>query len=305
MAQLEVHKLATLTGHRDSIYALAPGPEANLFFSAGADGMVALWDLENPENGELIAKVPNSIYSLAFIKDQNQLLVGQNFQGIHLIDIKSKKEVNSSKITESYIFDIKITKQHIFVATGDGYLIILSREDLSTLSKLKLSEKSARAIAYNPEDEILAIGFSDYSYKIFSLKKNKVIYEVNAHQNSIFTVVFSPDYQYLLTGSRDAHLKIWNCKEGFEPQKGIVAHMYAINHIEYSPDQSWFATCSMDKSLKIWDAKTFKLLKVIDKARHAGHGTSINKLLWTEHNNLLVSCSDDRTISVWDIQNQL
>ena len=49
-------------------------------------------------------------------------------------------------------------------------------------------------------------------------------------------------------------------------------------------------------------AHTFKLLKVIDKARHAGHGTSVNKLLWTGHEELLISAGDDRAISVWDLE---
>ena len=78
--------------------------------------------------------------------------------------------------------------------------------------------------------------------------------------------------------------------------------MYAINHIVFSPDGSKYATASMDKSIKIWDAEKHKLLKVIDKSRHAGHGTSVNKLLWTQHEHWLVSASDDRSISVWDIE---
>jgi WD40 repeat protein len=58
----------------------------------------------------------------------------------------------------------------------------------------------------------------------------------------------------------------------------------------------------MDKSIKVWDRASRKLLKVIDKSRHAGHGTSVNKLVWMKYNDLLVSCSDDRTISVWDVK---
>jgi WD40 repeat protein len=53
--------------------------------------------------------------------------------------------------------------------------------------------------------------------------------------------------------------------------------------------------------VKIWDAESFKLFKVIDRARHAGHGTSVNKLLWTKYDNQIVSASDDRTISIWKI----
>jgi len=97
-------------------------------------------------------------------------------------------------------------------------------------------------------------------------------------------------------------LKIWDVTNGYALHQDIVAHLFAINHLTYSPDQRLFASCSMDKSIKIWDATTFQLLKVIDRARHAGHGTSINKLLWTSFNNQLISASDDRRISVWDIK---
>ena len=105
-----------------------------------------------------------------------------------------------------------------------------------------------------------------------------------------------------MSTSRDATLKIWNVEENYTLQESIVAHMYTINHLAYSPNGKYFATCSKDKSIKIWDAQSFRLLKVIDKARHAGHGTSVNKLYWSSYKNQLISCSDDRTISTWDIE---
>ena len=119
---------------------------------------------------------------------------------------------------------------------------------------------------------------------------------------SVFTLAYSPDFQLLLSAGRDAHLKSWDVNSAYSSFHDIVAHMYAINHIEYSPDGKHFVTCSMDKSIKVWDSHTFKLLKVIDKARHAGHGTSVNKLLWSDHDNLLLSASDDRAISIWNIE---
>jgi WD40 repeat protein len=56
----------------------------------------------------------------------------------------------------------------------------------------------------------------------------------------------------------------------------------------------------MDKTIKIWDADTLRLRKVIDRARHAGHSTSINKVLWLSAVTF-ATASDDRTVAVWEV----
>ncbi|MBX9850981.1 MAG: WD40 repeat domain-containing protein [Cytophagaceae bacterium] len=301
MPKIDVVKIATLTGHRDCIYTLEKGKESNVFYSAGGDGMIVKWDLKDPENGELVARVNNSVYALYFFSEKNHLLVGENFEGIHRIDLDTKKEIHSAKITEASIFDIKCANGKIFAVTGDGSLIVLKEDDFSTLAKIKVSDKSARCIALNEEKKEAAIGYSDNTIRIFSLDDFHIIKVIHAHGNSIFTLAYSADGNWLISGSRDAHLKIWNAKNDYSLSDSIVAHMYAINHISFSQDRKYFASCSMDKSIKIWDAQTFQLLKVIDKARYAGHGTSVNKLLWTSFENRLISCSDDRTISIWEL----
>ena len=141
----------------------------------------------------------------------------------------------------------------------------------------------------------------DFTVKIFDLTDFSLKLVVEAHTNSVFTVKYSPDYKFLLTGGRDAHLKVWNVSGNYQLHQDIVAHLFAINDICFHPNLPLFATCSMDKSIKVWDSESFKLKKVIDKARHASHGTSVNKLLWLEDSSLLVSGSDDRNVSVWKI----
>ncbi|WMJ73114.1 WD40 repeat domain-containing protein [Cytophagaceae bacterium ABcell3] len=305
MGAITVKKSATYSGHRDCVYTLEKDCESR-FFSGAGDGMVVNWDLNEPDKGTLIAKVKNSVYSLHFSPEKKYLYIGHNFEGIHMVDPHSKAEVQSASITKAAIFDIKSYQDWLFVGTGDGFLIILSLEDLSTIAKFKVSDKSLRTFAVDPLGRFLAAGFSDNSFRVFDLQDNfKKVYEVTAHENSIFTLRFSPDGKFLLSGSRDAHLKVWSCEQNFKLHSSIVAHMYAINSIDYNSNGNLFATCSMDKSIKIWDAERFALLKVIDKARHAGHGTSVNKLYWSSYNNQLVSCSDDRSISVWDLKESI
>lgn len=301
MPKVSVDKLATLAGHQDCVYALERNPEKHKFFSAGGDGVVAEWDMNDPSQGKMLAKLNNSVYALCYYEDRNVLVVGENFDGLHLIDLTERKEIGSIKLGVNSIFDIKVVKDRIICALGNGEIHILDLKTLQTLRVIKESEKSVRALAISEYHGQLAAAYSDNHIRIFNLTDFDMLYDIEAHKISVFTIQYSTDQRFLVSGSRDAHLKIWEVDKSYALYESIVAHMYAINHLSYSADGKHFVTCSMDKSIKVWDAETFQLLKVIDKARHAGHGTSVNRVLWTNHNNLLVSASDDRSISIWDL----
>lgn len=302
MTKVEVNKLHTLTGHRDCVYTLVPGKSEELFFSAAGDGMVVMWNMKEPEAGKLIAQLPNSIYALHYHQPSAYIIAGHNYEGIHVIDPELKKEVASLKLTDSAIFDINSLGNTVFVADGAGVVHVIDLAGMKVLTRLKAADKSARTIAVNTFLNELSIGYSDNYFRVFALDDLQLKYEVNAHSNSVFSLTYTPDQKYLLSTSRDARLKLWDAAGAYSLLEEVVAHMYAINHLHFSADGKHFVTCSMDKSIKVWDAAGLKLLKVIDKARHAGHGTSVNKLYWSSFNNYLASASDDRTISLWEIR---
>jgi WD40 repeat protein len=297
--KVTVDKVATLTGHRDSIYTVEGAGEPDVLFSAGSDGMVVRWDTRQPDAGRLLAQIPASVYALRWQATTNHLWVGQNFEGIHVIDLANQREIASIRITTAAIFDIQFFGQYALVGTGDGTLLVVDIPHMAVKKFLKASDKPVRSIAVNAPAGEVAVGYSDHFIRVFALETLALKYTLAGHTNSVFTLTYSPDYQYLLSGSRDAHLRIWRTEDAYALDQSIVAHMYAINHVAFSTDGRYFATRSMDKSIKVWEAATFRLLKVIDRARHAGHGTSINKLLWLGEPYHLISASDDRTLSVW------
>jgi WD40 repeat protein len=298
MEKVLIQKLHTLTGHRDCVYTLQPSKLPAVFFSAAGDGMVVKWDLAKPDQGERIAQLPNSIYALHHHPASNLLVVGHNYEGIHLLDWEQKKEVGSLKLSSAAIFDIQSHGDEFFIASGDGSVTIVDLAQLSIKKQLSFSSRNARSIAINPTLGEFAVGYSDQHIRVFDLSDFTLKHEWPAHANSVFSVIYTPGADLLLSGSRDARLKAWRTGDEYALSREIVAHLYAINHIAFSPDGKHFVTCSMDKSVKVWRTADLTLLKVIDKARHAGHGTSVNKLLWTKD---LISASDDRTISVWDV----
>ena len=269
--------------------------------------MVVRWNLLDSEQGKVIAKVPTSIYAINYDSERNLLIVGQNYEGIHLIDLENERERGSVKVGTAAIFDIQVHGKYLWVTTGEGEILIIDYDRLIIKQRLQPTQQRARSMDFNPETEELAVGFSDHTIRIYDATSHQQKQIFREHTNSVFAVRYSSDYRFLITGGRDAHLKVWDVRKNYQLTESIVAHMYAINSIHFSDNGEYFATGSMDKSIKVWDANQFRLLKVIDQARHAGHGTSVNRVLWlpasgSENHHRLISASDDRTVSVWKLR---
>ena len=301
-----VTKIATLAGHRDAVYALTGGT-GGAVYSGSADGMVVGWDTTDPtRDGELLARVQNSVYALRHLPELGLLVLGHNFQGIQAIDLSQKQLVHATALPPVAIFEIVFSesRQRLYVALGDGTLAVLTVPDFRLEKLLRLADKSLRCLALHEGRSELAVGSSDTFVRILDLDSLEVKCLLGESTNSVFSVAYSLDGTRLLTAGRDAQIRTWDVATGYILTGSVPAHMYTINHLAFSPDGRYLASCSLDKSIKLWDATTLTLLRVLDRARAAGHGTSVNRLVWPGAENRLVSCSDDRSLAVWAVDNE-
>jgi len=296
-----IQQIASLTGHRASIYTLVQGNSSSEFLSGGGDGWVVHWDLANTEKAKVLAKVEGNIFSLLYVPEKQLLLAGNMYGGLHWISLDEKQDLRNIAHHKNGIYDIRYVNNHIYTAGGDGKLSKWESEVMRPIETFQLTAESLRSLAYNEARQEWAVGASDHAIYLLDNDLNIKKRIENAHENSVFTVKYSPDGKYLLSGSRDAHLKVWDIANDFKLKSAQPAHWFTVNDIVYHPEGHLFATASRDKTIKIWAADTFKLLKVIDTARNGCHINSVNKLLWTAHENMLISCSDDRTIMLWHV----
>lgn len=293
MLNIQIQKRHTFKGHTSGIFCLQSLSDRE-FLSAGGDGQIVKWNLENCQDGQVIARLDSTIYSI--LVDKEHLLIGENSRAIHLIDLVTRKVIRSVEV-KSPIFDIHRDDDLYFVGTGAGELLCFDM-NLNLKKRIRLSTGSLRTIS--SQENYLALGYSDTIIRIVN-RKFKLIQELKGHTLSVFATQYHQESNILISVGRDAHIRAWDRLNDYSLVQDISAHMYAINHLALSPDNRFFATGSMDKTIKIWDAITFDLVKVIDKVRHDGHTNSVNKLLWMKFENLLVTCSDDRSIAVWGI----
>lgn len=300
---MEVKQIVRLTGHSGAVYALEKSSDKNKFFSGSSDHIVAEWDLNAADNGQMLAQIPEIIYSLKLIPQKNILLAGQSAGGIHVIDLLTRKEMRLLQYHAAGVFDLSFSEEQnlLFSIGGEGTFSISHLDDLSLFKTIKLADEKLRSIAIHPEQKEAVIGCGDGSICVFELPSLQLKKRWLAHQEkfSVNAVQYSPDGNYLLSGSRDAHLNIFDVKNDYKLMTSIPAHNYAIYCIAFSPDKKYFATASRDKTLKIWDAENFNVLIRLDKEKYEGHLNSVNKLLWKNDN--LISGGDDRSIIVWKV----
>lgn len=250
--------------------------------------------------GRLVAKAAANIFSLCYLPAQECLLAGNMNGGLHWIyphDTSLNKNIaHHSK----GIYVILPLGEYFLTAGGDGVLTRWSIQSGRTVESVELSHKSLRSIAYSEVRNELAIGASDGCFYILAADTLAIRHiQREAHAFSVFSVRYAPDGRYLVSGGRDAHLKVWDCQLEWACISDQPAHWYAINSIAFEPGGNRFATASRDKTIKIWDAATFQLLKVLDPVRSQGHIRSVNALLWSEYEDQLISGSDDRSLGIW------
>ena len=296
-----VSKITALTGHRDAVFALTGGP-GHTVFSSGADGLVVAWDAAQPaQDGELLARVENSVYALRYLPEYDWLVLGHNYQGVQAISLMDKALVQATALPPLAIFALAHSpaRRRLYAALADGTLAVLTLPALRVERLLRVSSKSLRCLALHEGRAELAVGASDALTYILDLDTLAVKYTLGESTNSVFAVLYDERGQLFAAG-RDAQIRAWDVAAGYRLAHTVAAHLYTINHLAPSPDGRYLASCSLDKSIKIWDAATLELLRVVDRARAAGHGTSVNRLVWADAHTL-VSASDDRTLGVFRV----
>ncbi|CAD0100201.1 unnamed protein product [Aureobasidium mustum] len=101
--------------------------------------------------------------------------------------------------------------------------------------------------------------------------------------------------QYLLTGSTDRQIRLFNPATGLEVQK-YSAHGYEVHDLRVAQDNDRFISVGGDKTVFLWDVATHQTLR-----RWSGHAGRINACAFAgEGDSLVVTGSFDSTIKIWD-----
>ncbi len=297
-------KVKQLGGHTGPLFTLLQPGDDNEFFSGGSDKVLSTWRTTDHSIEKAFCKLPFGIYASAFVAENNTLWLGQANGGIHIIDLDNKQERKLLQTHKSFVFDIQQNKeQGIVISTSaDGSLAVYDAASLSLINHKNLLKEKVRKCSFSADGTLCAIARGDGFISIFSIPEMKEVYCFQAHELSANVAVFHPTMPVLISGGRDAHLKIWDAKQQYALHESIPAHNYAIYDIAFHPNKPLFATASRDKTIKIWHSENGRFLERIERKTHLSHAHSVNTLLWSTFANYLISTGDDGIIMIWETE---
>jgi WD40 repeat protein len=128
------------------------------------------------------------------------------------------------------------------------------------------------AVAFDPKGAVLATGCHDGNVRLFDLAKGAVLKDIKAHAptpapanetNPVYCLAWNPAGTQVLSGSKDASLKLWDAASGnlvkefkaYKEKDFEKGHREPVFCAAFSPDGKTVASGSagLERAIKLWN----------------------------------------------------
>ena len=116
------------------------------------------------------------------------------------------------------------------------------------------------------------------------------------HQSAVYSISISPDNQYLISGSYDTTIRLWNLhtKTCLGVYKG---HFCPVLCVKFSPISHYFASGACDKTARLWSVNSGGALRIF-----VGHLSDVELIDFHPNGLYLITSANDKTIRLWTIK---
>uniref|UniRef100_A0A8C8SJP9 Striatin 3 n=1 Tax=Pelusios castaneus TaxID=367368 RepID=A0A8C8SJP9_9SAUR len=216
----------TLIAHTDAVWGLAYSGIKNHLLSCSADGTVRLWN--PPEklpcictyNGEKEHGIPTSV---------------------DFIGCDPAHMVTSFSTGSTVIYDLE---------TSQSLLMLSSQID----SGLQSNNHINRVVSH-PTLPVTITAHEDRHIKFFDNKTGKMIHSMVAHLDAVTSLAVDPNGIYLMSGSHDCSIRLWNLDSKTCVQE-ITAHRKKLDEsiydVAFHPSKAYIASAGADALAKVF-----------------------------------------------------
>lgn len=283
---------ASFLGHEETINALAISSDNQLLASGSTDKTVKIY---NRESGQLVGEpieMGGFISSLAFSPDRRFIAIGAFYNKAAIWDLTEGKLLLS---TTGY--QIAFSPDGKWLATGGGDDTGIRLVNLRTGKVTKhfgTNTGSIQDIAFSPDSKLLATASSKREAHIWTLSGDQQAV-LSGHTNWVKTVDWSPNGQFVLTGSQDFTARVWSIKSG-RSLAVLRGHKDDVTTARFSPDGTHIISGAKDGEVRLWDIKG-----AIPERINQGSRRTVQQVQFIHKNQYAIVAGDDITIQLWNL----
>jgi WD40 repeat protein len=287
---------AVLTGHEKAVNAVAFTPDNRWLASGSVDGTARLWDLtaKDPASNPVILRGDDRAINTLMISADNHWLVSGNDDGtVGLWDPRAKDPAASLVVlgrNEKDVGAVTISPDSHWVVTGssDGTLRlwdIWAKDPALVQTVVQTGHEIINADAIRPDGSEMYGGMA-----------------IIKPSPAINALAVSPDNRWLIAGSRDGTLRLWDltAKNPSASQKVLLSDGVSTNVLAISADSHWLVTGSSDGTARLWD------LTANDPAAKPvvlpGNGDYVCAVAISMDDHWIATGSDDGSARLWDLR---
>jgi WD40 repeat protein len=232
--------------------------------------------------------------------DGRHLATSDTDGSVLIWDCENHDSIRKIKAHAGWILHIRFS--------ADGKLLVSASED-ETCSIWSVSNgdlirsisanKRILALDLSPDGKTIAVAGEGGEILLWDVEDGHLISNSLIHeQGFIWSCVFSPDGQSLLSASTDQTVRILNLRDG---SIDVLFKEPSIQcrSLVYSADGRYLARVSDRNVIKVWDIEN-----QCEIASLKGHSKEIWTVIFGSDRNELISAGTDKQICVWDILKQ-
>eukprot|EP00457_Paulinella_chromatophora_P006099 gb/GEZN01006117.1/.p1 GENE.gb/GEZN01006117.1/~~gb/GEZN01006117.1/.p1 ORF type:complete len:449 (+),score=50.39 gb/GEZN01006117.1/:240-1586(+) len=301
----------TLKGHQDTIQDLAFNPSGSLLASCSADLSIKLWDfeVESLDCVKTLQGHDHNVSSVVFTPNGSHLLSSSRDKRIKKWDVQTGFCVQTISGHDGWVRRVVVSPDGTQIASCSNDKTIRTW-DLKTgraIHELKEHDHVIETICYSTAqaDVIILKHLVDDKTRREHIARAKSrisnggtsTSELDDDEagNGQTNGVLGGGGEFLLSGSRDRTIKIWDLDTGV-CVKTILGHDNWVRAVIFHPSGQYVVSCADDKTVRVWDlANQGRLVKKLDHA----HELFVTCLDWNHSFPQLATGGTDKLVKIW------
>ncbi len=294
-----------LDGHADAVLDASYSPDRQHIVTASRDRTARTWNAGNGKVENEFTEGHSYLASSAvFFPDGRRLITAAIDNTTRLWDVETGGQIVRLENTGRSAAIALSSNQQWIATGGNDNLVRLWDVRKSWESRVGSELKpflghtaEVNAIAFSPDDLLLATGDLKGNVFLWNIETREIIKKFKGHTRKITAISFLKNGSRLVTSSIDNSVGQWDITTGKEIEQLVLKHPDSVIAMQVVPELNQIVTSCSDKYVRIWDADKADVIHTLSTLEGGVYSLSIS----TDGRRLIAADSKNRTVRFWDV----